>query len=154
MMQGKRGARTAITVLLLTWVAAGAANADAFIMGYSPTSLGIAASLAAVGVWPLTAWFAATLPGVRFARLSAVFWATVAAGLPALVLAFEAMEGRTVSEGALIVPLLLIVFGAPIYGLYALLPPWDPTVQSAVLGTVVLTTTLAVFFARRHASQA
>lgn len=134
-------------VLLLTWVVAGVANANQFMMGYAPSAFGAVATLVAVGAWPLAGSLAGRRFGSGFLRLAMVFWIAVVTGGPLVLWALNALPGLTASQGGWLLPLLLFTLVAPVYGLAAALPSWEPAVQTAVIGVAVYTMTLAAYLA-------
>jgi len=87
------------------------------------------------------------LPGTLTAT---IFWITIVAGTPLVFWALTAAPGRTVSQGGIVLPLLLFALMAPLYGLYALLPSWEPVVQAAITSAAVFATTMAAYLIRRH----
>jgi hypothetical protein len=156
-----------VVVLLLLWAVAGVINAGEFIMGYAPSAVGVAATLVLACCWLVAGWFAGLRFEEGFVRVATAFWISVVVGGPLDVWAVTLLEGLRASQsvwgtnhsvwmillGQLVtVPFLLIfVFTAPLYGLYALLPQsWEPIVQGAATGAAVFAMTLAAYFAGRH----
>lgn len=146
----KRGWRVVAVILPLSWVVAGLVNAGGFIMGYAPTAAGVVATLVAVCAWLVAGWLAGSRSGTRFVRFATVFWTAVVAGTPLVFWVLTVAPGRTVSQGGIVLPLLLFALVAPLYGLYALLPPWEPIVQGAVIGAAVFAMTLVTYLVRRR----
>ncbi len=140
--------------LLLTWVVAGVANANGFIMGSAPTALGVGATIVAACAWLLAGWIAGSRRTASFVRFAAVFWGMVVAGTPLVFWALTAAPGRAVSKGGFVLPLLLFTLISPLYGLYELLPPWEPVVQGAVVGAAVFAMALVAYFGGRRIAQA
>jgi len=139
-----------VATLLLTWVVAGVANAVGFIMGYEPTAVGVVATLVAVCGWLAAGWFAGSRSEASFLRFATILWTIVVVGGPFAFWALEASPGMSATQGGLVLPLLLFVLVAPLYGLYALLPLGEPIVQSAVVGVVVFVMTLVAYYAARR----
>jgi hypothetical protein len=148
--RGKRGLLVGAGILLLTWAVAGAVNAVEFIMGYAPSAVGAVATLVAACAWPMAGWFAGSRSGTGFIRSAAVFWIAVAAGAPLVLWALNRAGGLTVSQGGAVLPLLLFVLAAPLHGLTAALPSWEPAVQTAVIGVAVFVLTLVSYLVRRR----
>jgi hypothetical protein len=147
--RGRHSLLVTAVVLAFTWSVAGLLNANGFIMGNTPSAAGVVASLAAVCVWPVAGWFAGSQSGQGFLRLTTVFWIMVIAGTPLMAWGYVSGPGMTA--------LLLLVFAlaAPVYGLAALLPTWDPFAWETLLWTVViglaaLSMTLATYCIRRR----
>jgi hypothetical protein len=156
-----------VVVLLLLWAVAGVINAGEFIMGYAPSAVGVAATLVVVCCWLVAGWFAGLRFEEGFVRVATVFWISVVVGGPLDVWAVTLLEGLSASQSVwgtnqsvwvrllgqfLTVPYLLIfVFMAPLYGLYALLPQsWEPIAQCPATGAAVFAVILAAYFAGRH----
>jgi len=133
-----RGLLVAAVTLLVTWAAAGVVNANQFLMGNVPSATGVVVSLMAVCIWPVVGWFAGSQSGTGFLRLATAFWATVVVGTPLVAWAFSSAPGLTVMQGGFVLPLLLFALAAPLYGLVALLPTWDPFAWETILWTVVI----------------
>jgi hypothetical protein len=139
--------------LLLMWVVAGVANANGFIMGGAPTALGVGATIVAACAWLLAGGIAGSRT-TSFVRFATVFWGMVVAGTPLVFWALTVAPGRAVSQGGFVLPLLLFTLMSPLYGLYALLPPWEPIVQGAVIGAAVFAMTLVAYFGGRRIAEA
>ena len=148
--QGKRDLRVWAVVLLLVWAVAGALNAGEFIMGGTPTARGVAATLLAICVWPVAGWFAGSRSWAGFIRLVTAFWITVVVGIPLAFWAAKATEG-TAFGGVGLVPLsALFALAAPLYGLSALLPPWESILQGATTGAAGFAVTMFAYLLRRR----
>jgi hypothetical protein len=156
-----------VVVLPLLWALAGVINAGEFIMGYAPSAVGVAATLVAVCCWLVAGWFAGLRFEEGFVRLATVVWITVVAGGPLVFWAATLLQGLRISQsawgtdqGVWVLPLgilesvlllLMFVFTAPLYGLYALLPQsWEPTVSCSATGAAVFATILAAYFVGRR----
>ena len=140
--------------LLLMWVVAGVANANGFIMGGAPTVLGVVTTIVAACAWLLAGWIAGSQRTTSFFRFATVFWGMVVAGTPLVFWALTVAPGRAVSQGGFVLPLLLFTLMSPLYGLYALLPPWEPIVQGAVIGAAVFVMTLVAYFGGQRIAEA
>jgi hypothetical protein len=143
----------AAAILLVTWAIAGLVND--FIMGGPPTTVGVAATLVAVCAWIVTGWLAGSRSTGGFVRSATAFWALVVVGAPAVFWMLTVAPGREFSEGGwinVLLLLLLFVLMAPLYGLYALLPAWEPIAQSAFVGITIFAMTLAAYYAGRRIS--
>lgn len=139
-----------VVVLLLTWAVAGLANAGGFIMGEAPTAVGVAAALLAVCSWLAAGWFAGSRSEAYLVRFATMFW-TVVVAVPFLVFwVLDASPGVDATPGGFVFPLLLFVLMTPLYGLYALLPPWEPVVQGAAIGAAIFAVTRIAYFAGRR----
>lgn len=141
-----------VVIPLLTWAAAGVANAGGFIMGNPPTALGTASTIVALCVWMAAAWYAGARSGASIMRF-AVFWIAVLAGAPIASWALNASSGKSATRGGWVLPLLLLALMAPLYGLYALLPAWGAVAQGAVTAGTGLALTLAAYAAGRYSGQ-
>ena len=150
MTSEKRGFPLAAVILPLTWAAAGVVNANGFIMGGQPTTIGVLATLTAVCVWLVVGWIAGSQSRSRFVRYAIAFWTTVLAGTPLVFWALTVAPGRTVTQGGIVLPVLLFALMAPLYGLYALLPPWEPIVQGPGIGAAVFAMAMVAYLVRRH----
>ena len=139
-------------IALLTWVAAGVANSAAFIMGNPPAGLGVATTLVAVCAWLVAGWFAGARRATGFVRFATVFWIAVLVGAPLAFWALNASPGMSATQGGWVLPLLLFALMAPLYGLYALLPAWEPIAQAAALGVTAFAMTLVAYVAGRRIS--
>ena len=148
--RGKRVWLVEAVVLLLAWVAAGVANSGGFIMGDVPSIVGVVTTLVVVFTWRLAGWFAGSGSKAGFVRFAAVFWITVVAGGPLVFWALTVAPGLTVSQGGWVLPLLLFVVAAPLYGLVALLPYQSAVVWTAGIGVAVLAMTLGAYSAGRR----
>lgn len=137
-------------VPLLMWVAAGAVNSTAFIMGNPSTGFGVATTLAAVCAWPVAGWFAGAGESRGFVRFAAVFWTAEVVGAPLAFWALNASSGMSASQGGFLLPLLLFALMAPLYGLYALLPAWEPIAQAATVGITASAMTLVAYVSGRR----
>ena len=150
MTSGKRGSLVAAVILPLTWLVAGAVNANGFIMGSTPSAAGVVTTLVTACAWPVAGWFAGSQSEAGFIRLATVFWITVVAGAPLVFWALNTAPGMTVSQGGMVLPILLFALAAPLYGLTAVLPSWEPIVQTVVIGVAIFAMTLVGYLARRR----
>lgn len=152
-VRGDRDLLVARAILLLAWAMAGAVNAIGFIMGSTPTPLGILATLAVVCAWPVAGWYAGSRSGERFVRFAVVFWIIVAVGGPLVFRALNAAPGLSSSQGGWVLPLALFITAAPLYGLVAMLPYQMAMVWTAVIGVAVLAITLGAYLAGRRSGR-
>jgi len=135
---------------LLTWVVAAAVNSTAFVMGNPPSGLGSATTLVAICAWLVAAWFAGARESTSFLRFAVVFWIAEVAGTPLTFWALNASPGMSATRGGLVLPLCLFALMAPLYGLYALLPMWEPVAQAAAVGIATFAMTMVAYsFGRR-----
>ena len=154
-VHGKRRSLVMTGILLLTWAIAGVTNANASLMGGTPTAVGIASTLVAICVWPVAGWLGGLQHESSFLRLATVFWAVVALGSPVAAWALISAPGLSVIQGGFLLPLLLFVLAAPLYGLTALMPTWDSfsyetLMWTTVVGAAAFTITMAACLARRR----
>jgi hypothetical protein len=149
----KRASRLTVVVPLIIWALAGVANAGAFIMGNPPSTLGVVCTTVALCAWLGAGWSAGARQDVGFAGF-AVFWIAVLFGAPVTSWALSASPGMSVSRGGWVLPMILFALMAPLYGLYALLPAWEPIVQATTVGASTLVLTLVAYFAGRRLGRA
>lgn len=145
-----RGFLIEAVVLLLVWAVAGATNSIGFIMGNEPTIVGVVTTLLVVGTWLFVGWFAGSRSKTGFLRFAVVFWIIVAAGAPLVLWALNAAPGLTIIQGGWILPLLLFVISAPLYGVVAMLPYQAAATWTAGVGIAVLAMTLGAYLAGRR----
>lgn len=143
--RGKSGWLGQLVVLLLVWVVAGVTNSGGFIMGNAPTTFGTVTTLIVVLAWLLAGWLAGVGSKTGFVRFAAVFWVAMVVGGPLVFWALTAAPGMTILQGGWVLPLLLFVVAAPLYGLVALLPYQAAVVWTAGMGVAVLAMTLGSY---------
>lgn len=141
----RRGLPWLFAIPLLAWIAAGVVSSGAFIMGDPPDSSNVAATLVAVCAWIVAGWFAGAWRSRGFIRFAIVFWVAAVAGAPLTFWALNASTGMSASQGGFVLPLLLFVLVAPLYGLYALLPTWEPIMQAATVGLAAFAVTVVAY---------
>lgn len=139
-----------VTVLLLTWVAAGAANATGVIMGLAPTPVGVIATSVMVCSWLAAGWLAGAQSETGFVRSAVVVWAIILVGGPIAFWALTVSPGGSVTQGGWVLPLVYFSLAAPLYGLSALLSPFAAQVQSEIIGIATLAMTLLVYRISRN----
>lgn len=139
-----------IPALLVLWAAAGLANAGAFIMGNRPSAMGIAATVLAVCGWLVAAWLTGARAERGFMRFAAIFWGVLVLLTPVVFWVLSAAPGMSALRGGLVLPLLLAVLMAPLYGLYALLPLGEPLFQGTLGALAVLVSTWALYSTGRR----
>lgn len=130
---------------VFAWIAAGAVNSGVFIMGDPPDRSNLAATLVAVCAWIVAGWLTGAWGSRGFIRFAVVFWVAAVAGAPLTFWALNASTGMSASQGGFVLPLLLFVLVAPLYGLYALLPAWEPIVQAAAVGLTAFAMTVIAY---------
>ncbi|MDO8963841.1 MAG: hypothetical protein Q7W30_05030 [Coriobacteriia bacterium] len=152
MIGEKRLMLVAAVVLPLAWVVSGIVNANGFLMGNPPTAVGTVAALVAACAWPVAGWFAGSRARAGFVRLATVFWIIVVPVPPLLLWALKAAPPATASQGSLVPVMVILLFAlaAPLYGLTAALPAWEPLMQTVVIGGPAFAMTLVAYLARRR----
>lgn len=146
-MKARRRALRLAALALVPWPIAALLNAGEFIMGGPPSGSGVVASIAAACAWPIAAALAGPRSRWSLVRTATGFWFAITAGAPAVGWLLNVSPGRTMSQGGWLLPLMLFALAAPLYGLYSLLPAWEPMTQLAVVGLACFAMTMAAHFA-------
>ena len=149
MTSGKRGLLVTAVILLLAWAAAGAANDNQFWLGATPSASGTAATLVAVGAWPVAGWFWGRRSGSGFIRPAILFWIAVVAGTPVVFWVWSHTR-LTVSGGGWMVVTLMRALAVPLYGLAGTVLPTGEPMKTMLLGAGVSAMTLVAYLAARR----
>ncbi len=148
--RGSRGLFVEVAVTLIVWIAAGVINSGGFIMGTEPSAAGVVATLVVLVIWLSAGWLAGSGSKAGFVRFGTVFWLIVVAGGPLVFWALTAAPGMSVMQGGWLLPLLLFVVAAPLYGLVGMLPYQLAVVWTSCIGATVFVSALGAYSAGRH----
>ncbi len=143
-------------VLVLLWVVAATVNSGDFIMGGSPSFLGSLSTLVALAAWPVAGLYSGGRLEARFVRFATVFWVAAALVMPLMLwgLIISDVQNSELAGLALLPLVLVFAFGAPVYGVVAMLPRMEPALQVAVVGILTYSLTLlACLVSRRSQSR-